>query len=185
MSSTGWCVACIACGKLLRAHPRPRIIAQLRLYYDESLAFKRIIEGGAPGEDLLFYPSAGRVARMSKRRPPSPWNAMAEAGGEPLKRKEAVPAAAGGDSEAGGGDDERANPDAADGSDDAAVDSKEAVKCPKFIWLRRALVEFDLFMRVGHLAIFGMVLLFRYAAIISMPDQTVTCDNLLDFFAVA
>ena len=78
----------------------------------------------------------------------------------------------------------------------------------------RAVVEFDLFMRVGHLGIFGLVrkapcallcacvraathdstrisclppqvLAGRYFTIIRMPKESVSCENLLDFFAMA
>ena len=159
----------------------------MRLYYDESAEFARILAGGAPGDDLIFYPAAPSVARASSHRPPESWDKEAAGGGDTGQRKDNVQQFA--EAEEGskrGGRLSAGGSGAIAGSVDGTVDGlKDAVKCPEYIWLRSAVIELDLFMRFGHLAIFGAVLLFRYAAIKSMPDQSVTCDNLLDFFAPA
>ena len=59
----------------------------------------------------------------------------------------------------------------------------EVPYCPSFIWVRRGLIEFDFFMRLGHMMIFGIVLAARYGEIMKLPDESPNCSNLNDFFA--
>ena len=59
----------------------------------------------------------------------------------------------------------------------------EVPYCPRFIWVRRGLIEWDFFMRLGHMLIFGIVLAARYGEILKLPDETPNCNNINDFFA--
>jgi len=63
-------------------------------------------------------------------------------------------------------------------------ESKKEIYVPNFIWLRIAVVYLDYFMRLGHLGIYGFVLLGRYVVIQKMAvDDTFSCANILSYFA--
>jgi hypothetical protein len=54
---------------------------------------------------------------------------------------------------------------------------------PKMIELRRALVWWDMFMRVGHLGVFALAIAGRYFVILRMKENPPTCSTLLNYFA--
>ena len=165
---------------------------RMRLFYAEATIFRRMLDGkqpaGTPVAELLYFPTAAAYVRRSHD------NATASRISTPFvaphadfkARKDGV------DDEAGDAEQQAAAAAEALGAEGAdfygeatameQVDRDTRPYCPRFIWLRRALVEFDLFMRVGHLLVYCLVLAARYFEITAMPGETVTCYNLVDFY---
>jgi hypothetical protein len=161
--------------KLLRSLPggQPNGVKHwmLRLYYDEAVTFRRLLNGGDGDTDLLFFPDAAEVvAARSVRGNVAPMSSSMSAASAVDSRGVAL----------------------ARSEDEVYLEAPRCAElekplkpyCPKRIWLRRLIVDFDLFMRVGHLGVFALVLLSRYVAIMRIEKERVTCDNLLDFFAL-
>jgi hypothetical protein len=101
------------------------------------------------------------------------------------------------DAAGGGASEAEARPDARtsmysvfsafNGDDDDAEDpsAPPLPYVPSLIWLRMAMLEFDLFMRFGHLGIFCLMIASRYFEILRMSAETrPRCDNLLEYFAL-
>ncbi len=156
---------------------------QLRQYYREALQFAAILAGRRRSSstdedevDLLYFPEAAHYALhgLPHAEPPSARRKMVtgDMGGFPPPKQHDDDGHAA--AEHGGGH----------SGDDGAQHAPPPPYCPHHIWLRRALMEVDLFMRVGHLGIFALVMGSRYFEILRAPRNAVRCDNLMDFFAV-
>lgn len=159
---------------------------QLRLYYAEAMVVRSILHGAPvpPGMDFLYFPDAPSYVRKS----PSSLQIAAfgdqesdsySTRGSKVVGQSAEPV------------DPEAPADAPAPSPRARADSPGRLVeaelplpyCPKRIWLRRGMVEWDLSMRWLHLGIFALVIASRYFELLRVPDETVACDNLTDFFA--
>ena len=165
---------------------------RMRLFYAEAAIFRRMLDGKEPADapvpELLYFPTAAAYVRRSRATaaaaridtpfaaPHADFKARKDGVDDQLGDAEQQAAAAAEDNAALG----------ADGEDYLrvfeAADRDSRPYCPRHIWLRRAMVEFDLFMRVGHLFVYCLVLAARYFEIAATPGETVTCDNLTDFY---
>jgi hypothetical protein len=165
---------------------------RMRIYYNEALQFRRLLKGNVSDDEeipeLLYFP--GAAAYISSQRAGSPKEAHArsssrmttsfrDAEANNRADKSSLESWADAHEEMPSADDAH---DGGYGLQRITPDPVEWPYCPKFIWLRRFLVEFDLFMRFGHLFIFCFVLLVRYCMIANMEDETVSCSNLADFY---
>jgi len=56
-----------------------------------------------------------------------------------------------------------------------------ALFCPPYVWLRWLVIEFDNFMKYGHLLVFFLTIAVRYWQIQAKPFEEPTCMNLLSF----
>ena len=166
---------------------------RMRLFYAEATIFRRLLDGKEPADapipELLYFPTAAMYVRRTRA------NAAVERMGTPFAaahadfqaRKDGVDAhVADAEQQAAAG----AEDNAALGGEEyghvaeAEVDHATRPYCPRFIWLRRALIDFDAFMRVGHLFIYCLVLAARYFEIRATPDENITCYNLTDFYGL-
>lgn len=136
------------------------------LYYKDALVFRRIKFGTATPEDrakkLTYFPYSptgeeslhATLSELSAM--PSAFTKLESGVSTPRARSEEY---------------------------EAAPVYLEAAYCPDRIWLRMFMVELDVFMRVGHLLVYGLVLLGRWVAITSPEPDTFSCADLVSFFA--
>ena len=167
---------------------------RMRMYYAEAAIFRRMLQGEDDFGDvpvLLYFPDAASYItrrRDEAARIATPF-AVPSADFEVRQASlHGVAAGAGADAEAAppapkGSSDAAEDEHGGQGKSGAAVDRAARPYCPRLIWLRRALVELDLFMRFGHLFIYCLVLAARYFEIMAVPDETIDCTNLTDFYA--
>lgn len=142
---------------------------RMRAFYAEAQIFRRMLDTtkkpGAveePMPDLIYFPKAAAYVRRSRTRH------IAASARISIPRDDFM---------MHDGDDVSESE-----LDDAFLEHEEKPYCPRNVWFRRVLVEFDLFMRVGHLFVYCMVLAARYFEIMAMPDEAVNCGNLTAFY---
>ena len=166
---------------------------RMRLFYAEATIFRRLLDGKVPADspipELLYFPTAAMYVRRTRA------NAAVERIDTPFAaphadfkaRKDGMDAhVADAEQQAAAGAEDNASLGGEDYEHitEAAIDHATRPYCPRFIWLRRLLIDFDFFMRVGHLFIYCLVLAARYFEIMATPDEAITCYNLTDFYGL-
>ena len=161
---------------------------RMRLFYAEATIFRRMLDGKVPADapipELLYFPTAAAYVRSSRD------NAAGARIATPFAAPHADFKARKDSVDDHVADTEQQAAAGAAGEEDyghiieEAVDHATRPYCPRFILLRRMLIEFDFFMRVGHLFIYCLVLAARYFEITSQPQETITCYNLTNFYGL-
>ena len=165
---------------------------RMRIYYNEALQFRRLLKGKVSEDEeipeLLYFPGAAdyissqRAASPKEARSSSRMNTPLQDGSSDAEANNRAAEKSSLESWADAHEEMPGSDDGGYGLARITPDPVERPYCPKYIWLRRGLIEFDLFMRFGHLFIFCFVLLVRYCMIAYMEEETVRCDNLADFY---